>query len=125
MGRGGSDQTFQASASRGSEAASAGTPGRPLSDEAKAFLDSLGFSDKPAFSPSFIPSRYPFTYAYDFVRSHTPQMYGRGEVAGLLRQFMHGDDEARTRVCFELADAYIREHGIVVTDEDRQRIAAQ
>lgn len=62
---------------------------------------------------SFIEGRYPYTYAYDYVRSHQRQfgipgeMRSRADVSAMYRD--SPDKEAIVRL---LADAYCREHNI-------------
>lgn len=63
-------------------------------------------------SSPFIPTRYPYTYAYDYVRTHLrdfglKDMASRADVAGLLRD--HPSKELIVRI---LADAYLRENNI-------------
>lgn len=60
----------------------------------------------------FIEGRYPYTYAYDYLRSHAADFglhhyISRSECAGMLRN--NPDKEA---VCIMLAEAYLREHDI-------------
>jgi hypothetical protein len=68
---------------------------------------------------SFIPGRYPYTYAYDFLRAH-PADFGvtdqrslmsRAEAAGWLECQVSSETE-RIEICLRLADAYIRENNI-------------
>jgi hypothetical protein len=82
-----------------------------------------------------IPNRYPFTYAYDFVRNHSeafrradtpganllPLFPSRGDVASWMR--IVADDlgsrsPVNVAICRALADAYITEHGYVWADGD-------
>lgn len=91
---------------------------------------------------SVTESRYPFTYAYDFLRSH-PSAFGlregrvsgetwsRGDMAGKLRQMIQSNlgfgstrweeltkdqrelvSQEQHRLACLLADAYIREHNL-------------
>lgn len=91
---------------------------------------------------SVTESRYPFTYAYDFMRSHAAafgmregrvsgETWSRGDMAGKLRQMIqtelgHGAArwesltnpereqvaEKQRELACLLADAYIREHNL-------------
>lgn len=64
-------------------------------------------------SRSFIKSRYPYTYAYDFMRGHpkafglTDEALSRGQCAGILR----GNPD-KEEICRMLADAYLAENNI-------------
>lgn len=72
-----------------------------------------------------IPTRYPFTYAYDYIRSHaaafdlTPRegeaCLSRMDITRVLRKRLGvGSDHPYYRaVCAYLADEYIREHQLV------------
>lgn len=67
-------------------------------------------------APPFIPTRYPYTYAYDYIRSHNeefgvPLATSRADCAGLFK-----DGPAKEEVVRLLADAYLREHGIIKTN---------
>jgi hypothetical protein len=76
-------------------------------------IDSLEQSQKIS---GFIPARYPYTYAYDYVRSH-PQAFG---LAGLLSradtsQWLDsrvGSENEKVAVCQLLAEALLREEHI-------------
>ena len=74
-----------------------------------------------------IPTRYPYTYAYDFVRGHaeTFGLYGlpsRAEVARWLRLRLGVDDDSPLldAVVRRLADAYLAEHNEVLPDSPRR-----
>lgn len=67
---------------------------------------------KPSWAERFSPTRYPYTYAYDYLRAHAeyfglPSNMSREQCSGLL--YSNPDKEA---ICRLLADAYLREWGI-------------
>lgn len=83
-------------------------------------------NERPLENKKVIRTRYPYTYAYDFVRSH-PGAFGldgakshsRADVARIVTEKVGGDgirtySEAKAlEVCIQLADAYIEEQGLV------------
>lgn len=69
---------------------------------------------RPEFVMPFTEDRYPYTYAYDYLRTHWEQFglerwLSRGECAALFR----GPDgelrEDKEQICELLADAYLRQ----------------
>ncbi len=82
----------------------------------QAFLDSVGFKAPTALRVPFIPSRFPRTYAYDYVRSHVLELLSRGEVGHRMR-LACPDNEQREDMLQELAYAYMNEHGISLPKE--------
>jgi hypothetical protein len=81
------------------------------------FLSPSGF-----VSEQMIESRYPFTYACDFIRSHTSQVCrvldiewrpisSRAEASGFMKELNGGDSDYR-HIAIVFADAYIREHNL-------------
>lgn len=68
-----------------------------------------------------IATRYPYTYAYDFIRSHA-EVFGlegtpsRADVGQWLYDALGVDDSSplHRAVCEALADAYLKEHNEVV-----------
>ena len=88
---------------------------------AQAFLGSLSFKKAPSPSPippsSFSPTRWPYTYAYDYVRSHTPGAMSRSDVARTLLSYVDGDEIDKEHVCIELAAAHCAEGGIAVPSD--------
>ena len=86
------------------------------------FADALATITRIEHGPNpvntFTPGRYPFTYAYDYVRSHAgafgitaPGLLSRAEVSKYIVR--DTDDPAhRVRTCIVLAHAYMREHHI-------------
>jgi hypothetical protein len=74
-----------------------------------------------------IPGRFPFTYAYDFLRSHpaafgAPEAMSRADVSGWLGERLSA--EQQLDVCIALAYAYIWAEGLVVTPEASARFVA-
>jgi len=71
-----------------------------------------------------IPGRYPYTYAYDFLRSNAsvfgiPEGLSRAEAARLLRDRLGAPDDGSPdpeveQVCKALADAYLRENNEIL-----------
>jgi hypothetical protein len=67
----------------------------------------------------FTPTRYPYTYAYDYLRSHQVEfgvtgqrdLMSRGETSAWLNGQVSSPEE-KISVCYQLADAYIRENNI-------------
>lgn len=60
----------------------------------------------------FIPSRYPYTYAYDYLREHAqyfglPHGLSRSDCAARLRGNPH-----QGAILMLLANAYLRQHGM-------------
>lgn len=75
------------------------------------FIESI-----PVVVGRFIPSRYPYTYAYDYLKIHALEFglsdqpfvtLSRSDCAALF----HGNDD-KDAICTLLADAYLREWGI-------------
>lgn len=70
----------------------------------------------------FSPSRWPYTYAYDFMRQHGEEfgvgasLISRSEAAGRLKAMCETTGEDYKAAVRELARAYCREHGIPVPD---------
>lgn len=65
---------------------------------------------------TFSPSRWPYLYAYDYMRSHSaefglPAFLSRADCAGLVRS------EHKEAVVRLLADAYLKEHHIAAPDD--------
>jgi hypothetical protein len=70
----------------------------------------------------YTPSRYPYTYGWDYVRVHSSDFGwysspSRADVSGWVRRQVQTDDAAATdervqEVAKVLADAYLRENGI-------------
>lgn len=68
----------------------------------------------------FIPTRFPFTYAYDFLRAN-PDAFGipveltgsRGRIAGFIREHTADDDE-RLKVIQAAAEAYLIHNRVVL-----------
>jgi hypothetical protein len=74
-----------------------------------------------------IPGRFPFTYAYDFLRSHpaafsAPEGMSRADVAGWPGGRLSA--EQQLDVCIALAYAYIWAEGLVITAEASARFVA-
>jgi len=77
---------------------------------------------RPSNPERYIPTRYPFTYGWDYVRCHSSDfgwdtMPSRSEVSGWVRRQLLGVDDDATdervqEVAETLADAYLRENGI-------------
>lgn len=72
-------------------------------------IDAIERTPPPGMA--FSPTRYPYTYAYDYMRSHAeqfglPNNLSRAECAGIVR------GEHKEAVVRLLADAYLREHHI-------------
>lgn len=72
---------------------------------------------RPTTGETFIPTRYPYTYAYDYLRSHATDFGidqdtagSRSATAGWLRQHLgYGSDDPRHLPIVEaLADAYMK-----------------
>lgn len=66
----------------------------------------------PPFSMQFTPGRYPYTYAYDYMREHWADfglnsLLSRGDCANYFRG--NPDKDA---ICVLLADAYMRQYNI-------------
>jgi hypothetical protein len=84
----------------------------------------IAVATRPTEPNPVIESRYPHTYAYDYVRSHPEafdlptDLLSRAGVAGWLRDRL--DDDSRSpehvKVVRALADAYIRENNLVWRD---------
>src|SRR5690606_20865760 len=80
--------------------------------------------NQPAPRMTFTPGRYPYTYAYDYMRSHADefdlrppkgeQWLSRGDCAAAFR-----DNPDKDAICVLLADAYLREHNIVMPQMGR------
>lgn len=77
---------------------------------------------------NFIPTRYPYTYAYDFVRSH-PHMVpaeiadrhpdfrsSRAETSGLVKDWCESTGVNRERFSYNLADAYLLDDELPLPD---------
>lgn len=58
---------------------------QPTYFDLRDFLESVDAHPKPP--PTFIPGRFPHTYAYDYVRGLSSCNLSRSEVAGLLSAF--------------------------------------
>lgn len=84
--------------------------------------DTIAAIEVDQAGPAFIATRWPFTYAYDYVRSHTAEfgitgkMLARSEVPPVLRLRLgvSSPHPLYQRVCERLAQAYCREHRIQV-----------
>lgn len=66
----------------------------------------------------FSPTRFPHTYAYDYLRSHAeefglPLEMDRGDCAAIF----HGNND-KDMICTMLADAYLREWGISKSNKE-------
>jgi len=91
--------------------------------------------DRPVITYS--PSRWPYTYAWDYVRSHwgvfrpllgrPPShiseplgvLLSRSDVAQLIARLCQGDEQQVSAVAARLAAAYMRENRIVPPDADQ------
>lgn len=81
--------------------------------------------EKRAKPRSVSSPRYPFTYAYDFVKLHAdefglPQEH-HGSRIGVAKWLRHqlgvgSEHDLYKMVCYTLADAYLREYNIVLAD---------
>jgi hypothetical protein len=75
---------------------------------------------------AFTPGRYPFTYAYDFYRSH-PEFFGesdgtllsRGETSQRVKDYAERTGQDHTQVLIALADGYLGEWNIQASTTDR------
>lgn len=94
----------------------------------------IALCDKPEPRMEFNPRRWPYTYAYDFVRGHSEcftealgideshpnwPWLSRADVAGLISARAgegHGANELKRMVCERLAAAYCRENRITVPE---------
>lgn len=65
-------------------------------------------SDKKLRPEGFIPGRYPYTYAYDFVRTFSPaaSYKSRSDIALELRKVTKTDAE-KEAAAIQLADLYL------------------
>ena len=84
-----------------------------------AILDRLRDSGEP-----FIPTRYPFTYAYDFARNHAddfdfPHYLSRAETSAWVTHYADITGQDRGDVVVALADGYIAQWNVKVTDEQK------
>lgn len=69
--------------------------------------------ERPEATSQFTANRYPYTYAYDYLRSHPedfglPRGLARMDCASLLK-----NNKDKEKICVLLADAYLREWNIV------------
>lgn len=86
----------------------------------KAAIEAI---EAPRTACEFSASRWPHTYAYDYVREHWrilrllfggPENWpSRSDASQSVAAFCGGDEDLRRQVVEELASAYLREHGIV------------
>ena len=78
---------------------------------------------EPDSGEQFSPTRYPYTYAYDFLRFHAAEFGIPADVAGSrsavsrwLRDYVESphdkDTDAHELLVRQFADAYLSEHGI-------------
>lgn len=77
-----------------------------------------------------IPDRYPFTYGYDFFRSHgaafgVPGMLSRGEASQAITRYVAQTGQHREDVVVALADAYLAKYDIVATQEQKDAAMAK
>lgn len=91
-----------------------------LSALANTLEGDLGGRKDPPPKRFFIPSRYPYTYAYDWLRISTNvgERYSRGEIAGFVKKFCANygvSDEDRERLITVFADRYLAKFGIEKT----------
>jgi len=77
---------------------------------------------RPNQSVTFIPSRYPYTYAYDYLRDHAYDFglgatASRADSSAWLRAQLDQDttEDAHNMIVESLALAYLREHRITIT----------
>lgn len=79
---------------------------------------------------TFIPTRYPFTYGYDFLRAHASHFgfnegpYSRGDAANLTREYAQRTGLGRPDIIIALADAYLTRWDIEATDEQKEAALA-
>lgn len=77
-----------------------------------------------------IPSRYPFTYAYDFLRTHAA-IYGlpigmsRGEAGVAITRFCENMGLDRGEIVAQLADAYLIVNDVEMPLAERKTLLAQ
>jgi hypothetical protein len=80
-------------------------------------------SPSGSVSEQMIESRYPYTYACDFIRSHTSQVCrvldiewrpisSRAEASDFMQNELNGGDSDYEHIAIIFADAYIREKNI-------------
>jgi hypothetical protein len=78
-----------------------------------------------------ISGRIPYTYAYDFVRSHpaafaAPERLSRGKTSAWLSDNLGlsgvEDDQTRDYICAVLCVAYLEEHNLRLDDEGAARL---
>lgn len=105
-----------------------------MSDQIPEWVDAAIAKTREVDPPRHvIPSRYPFTYAYDYVRSHRdefataagkpfgdmlPNGASRSEVAGWFAIVFHGNsrDPLNVAAARRIADAAIEDEGLVWPD---------
>jgi len=86
----------------------------------QGFLDRAECTFDDRAKIEFSPSRWPWTYAYDFVRAHHAYDMSRSEVAGLLSDYVSGlvpeyqFSTLKSLIASQLARAYCLENDIDV-----------
>jgi hypothetical protein len=92
----------------------------------------------PPAAPAFIPSRYPFTYGYDFVREHGTALgltsddwrradegaVSRAGASALTKQIAARLGEPAHEAVVAFADAYLAEYGITAHPADKDAALA-
>ena len=65
---------------------------------------------------TFIPSRYPSTYARDYVRQHSNADMNRYDAGQAIRAWAKQEEIDPTSLFFALADRYVAKHNIARPD---------
>jgi len=81
----------------------------------------------PSTSEKFTPTRFPFTYAYDFVRAHHKDLEieyladesdgSRGDTAKVIKRFCEENSLSRRTVVTTLAYAYCLYYDLYIDSE--------
>jgi hypothetical protein len=84
-------------------------------------LTTLNYNE-PTLEQAFIPTRFPYTYALDYLRAtcQTARNASRAEVSGIVRRLVP-DDETRKMVMADLALMYCEHYHVRVPEDYRIR----
>lgn len=90
---------------------------RNVSDACSTFIVENSGDESVHTSEKFIPTRFPYTYAYDYIRTCVPGNLGRGEAGQLLTAWTNArglDEEQRRELLVVFAMRYMKRYNVQV-----------
>lgn len=91
-----------------------------LSGSIDRLVASVGGPTPATPASVFTPSRYPYTYGYDYLRQQASCLLSRGETAGVVRRFAQANRLDTLEVCIALADRMLAQEGVEVSEQEKR-----